>query len=147
MSPRRVLQEFEYGGVPFEPEERVFLMFGSANRDEQWFEDPDRFDIARTTKGNLTFGAGPPFHPGAAASRSLVGDVALPMIFDRLDGLRLADAASRVDFGGRAFHGPLAVPVNWGWEPLGVSRTVRARPSHSRRPRRHRSSWRRRRTH
>jgi cytochrome P450 len=86
MSPRRVLQEFEYGGVRFEPEERVFLMFGSANRDEQWFEDPDRFDVDRLAKGNLTFGAGPPFHPGAAASRSLVGDVALPMIFDRLDG-------------------------------------------------------------
>jgi len=116
MSPRRVAQEFEYGGVRFEPEERVFLMFGSANRDEQWFEDPDRFDVTRTTKGNLTFGAGPHFCPGAAASRSLVGDVALPMIFDRLAGLRLADAdgASPVEFGGWAFRGPLAVPVTWG---------------------------------
>jgi cytochrome P450 len=116
MSPRRVAQEFEYGGVRFEPEERVFLMFGSANRDERWFEDPDRFDVIRATKGNLTFGAGPHFCPGAAASRSLVGDVALPMIFDRLDGLRLADddGASPVEFGGWAFRGPLAVPVAWG---------------------------------
>ena len=29
MSPRRVAQDFEYGGVRFEPEERVFLMFGA----------------------------------------------------------------------------------------------------------------------
>ncbi len=114
MSPRRVAQEFEYGGVRFEPEERVFLMFGSANRDEQWFDDPDRFDVTRTTKGNLTFGAGPHFCPGAAASRSLVGDVALPMIFDRLPGLRLADGPSPVEFGGWAFRGPLALPVTWG---------------------------------
>jgi cytochrome P450 len=114
MSPRRVAQEFEYGGVRFEPEERVFLMFGSANRDEQWFDDPDRFDVTRTTKGNLTFGAGPHFCPGAAASRSLVGDVALPMIFNRLPGLRLADGPSPVEFGGWAFRGPLAVPVTWG---------------------------------
>jgi cytochrome P450 len=113
MSPRRVVQEFEYGGVRFETDERVFLMFGSANRDEQWFADPDRFDVTRSTKGHLTFGAGPHFCAGAAASRSLVGDVALPMIFDRLDGLRLADGASPVEFGGWAFRGPLAVPMTW----------------------------------
>lgn len=114
MSPRRVAAEFEYGGVRFEPGERVFLMFGSANRDERWFDDPDRFDVTRDTKMALTFGAGPHFCAGAAASRSLVGDVALPMIFDRLDGLRLADGEDPVEFGGWAFRGPLSVPVAWG---------------------------------
>ena len=34
MSPRRVAKPWSYGGVDFEPEDRVFLMFGSANRDE-----------------------------------------------------------------------------------------------------------------
>lgn len=36
------------------------------------------------------------------------------MIFDRLDGLRLADAASSVVFGAWAFSGPFALPVSWG---------------------------------
>lgn len=114
MSPRRIAQDFEYGGVRFEPEERVFLMFGSANRDEQWFDRPELFDVTRNTKMSLTFGAGPHFCAGAAASRSLVGDIALPMIFDRLAGLRLADDRVPVEFGGWAFRGPLTLPVTSG---------------------------------
>ena len=49
MSPRRVAKPWSYGGVDFEPEDRVFFMFGSANRDEACFADPDRFDITRDT--------------------------------------------------------------------------------------------------
>ncbi len=86
--------------------------YGSGRLDA--FADPDCFDVTRTTKGNLTFGAGPHFCPGAVAARSLVGDVALPMIFDRLDGLRLAEGERPVEFGGWAFRGPLTVPVTWG---------------------------------
>ena len=89
MSPRRIATEHSYGGVEFEPEERVFFMFSSANRDENYFDNPDDFDVTRDTAAALTFGAGPHFCAGAAASRSLVGDVALPRIFERLERLRL----------------------------------------------------------
>ena len=34
-------------GVTLEPEDRVFFMFGAANRDEAFFDDPDRFDLDR----------------------------------------------------------------------------------------------------
>ncbi|MEZ5226709.1 MAG: hypothetical protein R2710_08530 [Acidimicrobiales bacterium] len=47
MSPRRIATEYTFDGVTFEPEERVFLMFGSANRDEEHFDQPDLFDITR----------------------------------------------------------------------------------------------------
>ena len=66
------------------------------------------------TGAALTFGAGPHFCAGAAASRSLVGDVAIPKIFERLTDLRLDHEASPVQFGGWAFRGPLSVPVSWG---------------------------------
>ena len=89
-------------------------MFSSANRDESYFSDPERFDITRDTGAALTFGAGPHFCAGAAASRSLVGDVAIPKIFERLTDLRLDHEASPVQFGGWAFRGPLSVPVSWG---------------------------------
>ena len=114
MSPRRVAVEHTYGGVVFEPEERVFFMFGSGNRDEQYFHEPDRFDVTRDTTASLHFGAGPHFCAGAAASRSLVGDVALPKIFERLDNLEIDLGSAPVEFGGWAFRGPLRLPVNWG---------------------------------
>ena len=114
MSPRRVAVDHSYGDVDFEAEERVFFMFSSANRDESYFSDPERFDITRDTGAALTFGAGPHFCAGAAASRSLVGDVAIPKIFERLTDLRLDHEASPVQFGGWAFRGPLSVPVSWG---------------------------------
>lgn len=114
MSPRRVAAPHRYAGVDFEPEERVFLMFGSANRDEAHFDDPDRFDITRDTSASLTFGVGPHVCAGAAASRSLVGGIALPRFFERFPDVRLDTEAPPVTFGGWAFRGPLSVAVTWG---------------------------------
>lgn len=114
MSPRRIATEHSYGGVEFEAEDRVFFMFSSANRDESYFDHPNDFNVTRDTTAALTFGAGPHFCAGAAASRSLVGDVALPRIFERLKGLRLDANATAVEFRGWAFRGPLSVPVSWG---------------------------------
>lgn len=113
MSPRRIASNHEFGGVRFEPGERAFLMFSSANRDETYFTNPDVFDITRDTSASLTFGAGPHFCAGAAASRAMVGDVALPKLFERLPELRLTDP-NQVEFGGWAFRGPLKMPVQWG---------------------------------
>src|SRR3954471_20524943 len=112
MSPRRVAKPWSYGGVDFEPEDRVFLMFGSANRDEACFADPDRFDITRDTTKSIAFGAGPHYCAGAFASRAMVADVALPSIFSRLQGLRL-DTGDPVRIGGWAFRGLLNLPVKW----------------------------------
>src|SRR6202043_3103541 len=112
MSPRRVAKPWSYGGVDFEPEDRVFFMFGSANRDEACFENPDRFDITRDTSKSIAFGAGPHYCAGAFASRAMVADVALPSIFARLNGLRL-DEAEPVKIGGWAFRGLLNLPVKW----------------------------------
>jgi cytochrome P450 len=112
MSPRRVAKQWSYGGVDFEPEDRVFFMFGSANRDEACFSNPDSFDITRDTAKSIAFGAGPHYCAGAFASRAMVADVALPSIFGRLKGLRL-DAAEPVRIGGWAFRGLLNLPVAW----------------------------------
>ncbi len=112
MSPRRVAKHWSYGGVDFEPENRVFFMFGSANRDEACFADPDHFDVTRDTAKSIAFGAGPHYCAGAFASRAMVADVALPGIFARLRGLRL-DTAEPVRIGGWAFRGLLNLPVIW----------------------------------
>lgn len=110
MSPRRIARLDTVQGVTFEPEDRVFLMFSSANRDEAYFDGPDEYDILRDTGPALTFGAGPHFCLGAPAARCLITEVALPMLFDRLPGLELTGPAP---FHGWAFRGPLSVPVRW----------------------------------
>ncbi|PSL19101.1 cytochrome P450 [Shimia abyssi] len=110
MSPRRVARRYETGGVTFEPEDRVFLMFGSGNRDETVFARPDVFDVTQDCGPAISFGAGPHFCAGAWASRCLIAEVALPMLFERLPGLRLA---GETRFGGWAFRGPVSVPIAW----------------------------------
>lgn len=112
MSPRRVARSHDYGGVHFDPEDRVFLMFGSANRDEAHFTEPDRFDVTRDTAKSIAFGAGPHFCAGAWVARAMVATVAMPELFGRLKGLRLADPAA-VSVGGWAFRGVLSLPVEW----------------------------------
>ena len=111
MSPRRVAQPFTLHGVDLEPETRLFFMFGSGNRDETVFARPDVFDPTQDISAAISFGAGPHFCAGAWASRCLIAEVALPMLFARFPRLALAGEAP---FGGWAFRGPLSVPVRIG---------------------------------
>jgi cytochrome P450 len=112
MSPRRVAKPCSYAGIDFEPDERVFFMFGSANRDEACFTEPESFDITRDASKSIAFGAGPHYCAGAFASRAMVADVALPAIFSRLPNLRL-DERVPVRIGGWAFRGLLNLQVAW----------------------------------
>jgi cytochrome P450 len=113
MSPRRVAKAWSIKGIELEPEDRIFFMFGSANRDEAHFQDADKFDVRRDTAKSIAFGAGPHYCAGAWASRAMVADVALPSIFARLKDLRLDDAEP-VRIGGWAFRGLLNLPAAWG---------------------------------
>jgi cytochrome P450 len=112
MSPRRIARPWTIRDVAFEPDERVFLMFGSGNRDEKHFERAEAFDIRRDTSKSIAFGAGPHFCAGAWASRAMVADVALPTIFRRFRNLRLVEGEP-VRIGGWAFRGLLNLPVAW----------------------------------
>ncbi|MFZ2102087.1 MAG: cytochrome P450 [Oricola sp.] len=112
MSPRRIACDAEVDGIALEAEERFFFMFGSGNRDEEIFEDPDEFRVTRDLQHTISFGAGPHFCAGAWASRALIAEVALPKLFARLPGLRLAEGED-APFLGWAFRGPLKVPVVW----------------------------------
>jgi len=111
MSPRRVAQRDTVDGITFEPETRAFLMFGSGNRDEDIFDAPEVFNVLRDTGRAISFGAGPHFCAGAWASRCLIAEVALPLLFERFPNI---DLTQDVRFGGWAFRGPLSVPVRLG---------------------------------
>jgi len=112
MSPRRIAAPITIDDITLNPEDRAFLMFGAANRDPDVFEDPDKFDVTRDTSKHIAFGAGPHFCAGAWASKAMIADVALPMLFENLPNLRL-DPAKPCVFGGWAFRGPLHLHVLW----------------------------------
>jgi hypothetical protein len=112
MSPRRIAKPWTIRDIHFEPDDKIFFMFGSANRDERHFERADLFDIRRDASKSIAFGAGPHFCAGAWASRAMVADVALPAIFARLNNLRIVDDEP-VRIGGWAFRGLLNLPVTW----------------------------------
>jgi cytochrome P450 len=56
-------------GVPIAKGESVYLSYVSANRDEEVFEDPFRFDVGRDPNKHLAFGYGVHFCLGAALAR------------------------------------------------------------------------------
>ncbi len=112
MSPRRIAKPWTIRNIAFEANERVFLMFGSANRDEKHFERAEEFDVRRDVSKSVAFGAGPHFCAGAAASRAMIADVALPTLFARVKNLEIADDEP-VRLGGWAFRGLLNLPVRW----------------------------------
>jgi len=112
MSPRRIARPWTIRNVYFEPDDRIFLMFGSGNRDEQYFERADRFDIRRDASKSIAFGAGPHFCAGAWVSRAMIADIALPTVLARLQNPRVA-ADTPVEIGGWAFRGLLNLPLAW----------------------------------
>ncbi|MGW2151110.1 cytochrome P450 [Nonomuraea bangladeshensis] len=56
-------------GTPIPRGAQVLLMYGSANRDPEVFDDPDAFDVTRKPGGHLAFGLGAHFCLGAALAR------------------------------------------------------------------------------
>ena len=97
MSPRRIARPWRLRDVDFAPEDRIFFMFGSANRDAAVFERADEFDVTRDIGKSVAFGAGPHFCAGAWASRAMVAEAALPAIFARLPQLRLDETQADPD--------------------------------------------------
>jgi cytochrome P450 len=67
---RTVLKDVEVRGRKISTGQRVFNFFMSGNRDEEIFQAPEIFDLARPRdKGNLGFGFGEHFCIGAALAR------------------------------------------------------------------------------
>jgi cytochrome P450 len=73
---------------------RVLLLLGSANRDEDVFPEPDRYDLTRDTSKLMSFGSGRHFCMGAALAR-LEGRVALEELVARVSDYDV-DAAGAV---------------------------------------------------
>lgn len=107
---RYALEDVEYNGLRLSKGETVGLLLGAANRDPARFPEPDRFDPARAPNPHVSFGAGIHFCVGAPLAR-LELNVALPILFQRLPGLRLAEKPRYRD--AYHFHGLERLDLNW----------------------------------
>jgi cytochrome P450 len=88
---RQVREDVVLEGVPVAAGSTLWLIFGSANRDESVFPEPDRFDPTRKNlKEHVAFGRGAHFCIGAPLARLEVR-VALEQLSKRLREVRLAD--------------------------------------------------------
>jgi len=76
---RTATEDYELRGTTIRAGEQVALYFGSANRDEDVFEDPFAFRVDRRPNPHLAFGFGEHFCMGAHVAR-----VELEMIFRHL---------------------------------------------------------------
>jgi cytochrome P450 len=66
---RNCTEPYEIGGLQFQPGDPVLLSYPSANRDEDVYPDPFRFDVGRTPNKHLAFGFGVHYCLGAMLAR------------------------------------------------------------------------------
>jgi cytochrome P450 len=88
---RTALRPTEVGGVPIAAGDHLLLLYAAGNRDAERFEDPAAVDPCRAgLMRHLAFGHGEHFCVGAALARA-EGRIAVEVLIERLDDLRLAD--------------------------------------------------------
>jgi len=78
---RRLMQDTELHGQALKAGDFVCMAYGSGNRDERAFANPDAYDIARKPRGHLGFGGGVHACLGAMVAR-----LAVKVIFEEFLG-------------------------------------------------------------
>jgi cytochrome P450 len=101
------------GGVEIPAGCSVMPMLGSANRQDDRYADPDRFDIFREARANIAWGHGVHVCLGMHLAR-LEMRVALNLLFDRLPNLRLDPDGNDPHIRGQVFRSPTSLPVLFG---------------------------------
>ncbi len=108
---RTATRDTEIGGVPIRAGEKVVYWYNSANRDEERFQDPYRFDVRRYPNAHLGFGAGGPhFCLGASLARREIS-VMFEEIRHRLPDLEITGPPAML----RSYfiHGIKSMPCAW----------------------------------
>jgi cholest-4-en-3-one 26-monooxygenase len=86
---RVVTHDVELRGQSLRQGQKLLLLYPSANRDEDVFDDPFRFDIERTPNDHVAFGFGAHFCLGASLARLEI-TVMVERILARMPDLALA---------------------------------------------------------
>jgi cytochrome P450 len=107
---RVATRDTELGGVQIPAGATVMPMLGSANRQEDRYQNPDKFDIFRTAKGNVGWGYGVHVCLGMHLAR-LEMRTAINLLLDRLPNLRMDPDGDDPHIRGQVFRLPTSLPV------------------------------------
>ncbi len=92
---RTATRDLELGGQKISENDKVVISYASANRDEDVFDDPGRFDITRDPNPHISFGDGTHFCLGANLAR-LQTRVLLTELLTRLPDIEASGPATRL---------------------------------------------------
>jgi cytochrome P450 len=110
---RKVTTQVELGGARIPAGARLFLLYGSGNRDETVFERSEEFDIHRKTDvAHLAFGKGIHYCVGNALAR-LEGKIALELLLTRLPNVRRDSTREAVRRPYLILWGFERLPIRW----------------------------------
>jgi cytochrome P450 len=112
MYPRQTTREVVLQGVPLPAGALIGVLIAAANRDNAAFERADDFDITRARRPHLAFGSGVHLCAGHWAARLAIGEIAVPLLYAELPGLRI-DSRREEAWDGWFFRGLTALPVTW----------------------------------
>jgi len=109
---RVLTEDHEIDGVSLPAGSRVALLYGSANRDERHYPDPERFDITRCPSDHLAFGRGERVCVGMNLARLEIGAL-LERLADRVTRFEILASTPMINNGLRGLE-HLEVAVQTG---------------------------------
>ncbi|MEW1690989.1 cytochrome P450 [Streptomyces sp. NPDC091265] len=110
---RVAVEDIDVSGVTVRAGDGVILSTAVINRDEAVYPSPDELDLGRSARNHVAFGFGIHQCLGQNLARAEL-EIALPALFSRLPGLRLAAPAEEIPFKpGDTVQGLLELPVTW----------------------------------
>lgn len=116
---RTATEDHELHGETIAAGDELLLMYGSANRDERVFEEPERFDLTRDHNHHVAFGFGTHFCLGASLAR-----LEIRVMFEEI-ARRLPDLEPKPGFEPRRLPSAFAC----GYEALPMTFTAGDRAS------------------
>ena len=112
---RTATRAVELHGERIEPGEKVVLFYHSANRDEEAFEDPWRFDVTRDPNRHVGFGGGGPHYClGASLARTQLRAIFAELL-TRLPDIEVGEPEP---LAGAFIHGVKRMDCSWGFNGL-----------------------------
>jgi cytochrome P450 family 142 subfamily A polypeptide 1 len=109
---RTATRDVEVNGFTIREDDRVLLLYPSANRDDKVFADPFRFDITRSPNDHVAFGAYGRHHCLGAPLARLELRILFEELLTRLDDLQLA--TDHIEWRtGNFVLGPNSVPITF----------------------------------
>ena len=111
---RLATRDAEIGGFPVKAGELILVRYGSGNRDDHQFPNPDAFDPARPdARSHLAFGAGIHTCIGAQLARKEMVS-AFGVILDRLKNPRLQEGQGELRYSPNILlRGVLELPIEF----------------------------------